>query len=102
MRGFDHHGRPVVVGDSSRENTWDADGNMNLLAFTLERAIRLMKPPVDKYVLIIRLGDTSPYNFSKKTDYLVGKILCRKNFSSVPPDHKPKLNPSSGRAVLSM
>jgi hypothetical protein len=65
VRGKDRFGRPVIVMDSSRENTFDANGNMLLLAYVLERAIRMMESPVDKYVIVIRLGDTSMFNFSK-------------------------------------
>ena len=65
VRGKDRHERPVIVMDSSRENTYDPDGNMLLLVHSLNRAIRTMRSPVDKYVIVIRLGDTSMFNFSK-------------------------------------
>lgn len=51
--------------DSSRENTRDAQGNMAALVFMLNRAIRLMRDPVRKYVVVVRLGDTSVFDFSK-------------------------------------
>jgi hypothetical protein len=59
LRGPDAFGRPVIVCDSSVENTWDLDGNMKALLFTLNRAIAQMKPPVQKYVIVIRLGETN-------------------------------------------
>lgn len=65
LKGKDRHGRPVLVLDSSRENTWDANGNMRALTYQLGRIIRWMEKPVEKYVLVVRLGDTSMFNFSK-------------------------------------
>jgi len=65
VRGIDRHGRPVVVLDSSKENTWDQNGNMRALVYTLNRALRKVEDPVDKYVLVVRLGETSMFNFSK-------------------------------------
>jgi len=59
VRGIDRFGRPVLVLDSSKENTTGLDGQMRLLAYQIERAIRLMKAPVDKYVVVIRLGETT-------------------------------------------
>jgi len=65
VRGKDRYGRPVLVLDSSKENTFEQEGNMRLLAYQLERAIRLMESNVDKYVIVVRLGETSMFNFSK-------------------------------------
>jgi hypothetical protein len=41
--GFDRHGRPVLVIDATKENTWDVDQNMRHLAWQMERCIRQMK-----------------------------------------------------------
>lgn len=65
VRGLDQYSRPVIVMDSSKENTHDMEGNMKGLMFTLNRAIDLMQPPVQKYVVVVRLGETSAFNFSK-------------------------------------
>jgi hypothetical protein len=65
LRGADRHGRPVIVLDSTKENTYDTVANMKLLTYTIDRAIRRMEPPVDKYVIVFRLSDLNIFNFSK-------------------------------------
>ncbi|KAH9247037.1 hypothetical protein BASA81_015375 [Batrachochytrium salamandrivorans] len=65
VRGLDQYSRPVIVLDPSKENTHNMEGNMKGLMFTLNRAIDSMQPPVQKYVVVVRLGETSAFNFSK-------------------------------------
>jgi hypothetical protein len=65
VRGLDQFHRPVVVMDSAKENTYDVEGNMKGLIFALNRALYQMQPPVEKYVVVIRLGGISMFNFSK-------------------------------------
>jgi len=65
IRGKDKWGRPVIVLDSSYENSKSFDGQMNFLTHSIERAIRMMDGDVQKYVVVVRLGETSPFNFSK-------------------------------------
>ncbi|GAB5356270.1 hypothetical protein AAMO2058_000276000 [Amorphochlora amoebiformis] len=59
VAGKDQYGRPVVVMDSSCENSSDHQGKIDNLLFNLEYAKRLMEGNVDKWVLFIYLDNFS-------------------------------------------
>ena len=55
----DRHGRPILVFDNSKENTWDAAANIRHLVFHLWRAVAALPPGVDKFCIFIHLADFS-------------------------------------------
>lgn len=55
----DRFGRPIIILESSKENTKDVDNQMRFLAWNLERATRRMQDGVDKFVVFINLSDFS-------------------------------------------
>jgi len=59
VAGKDKYGRPVVVMDSSCENSKDHQSKIDFLLFNLEHAKRLMEGSVDKWVLWIYLDNFS-------------------------------------------
>eukprot|EP00468_Gymnochlora_sp_CCMP2014_P010011 CAMPEP_0167747060 /NCGR_PEP_ID=MMETSP0110_2-20121227/4064_1 /TAXON_ID=629695 /ORGANISM="Gymnochlora sp., Strain CCMP2014" /LENGTH=358 /DNA_ID=CAMNT_0007631905 /DNA_START=24 /DNA_END=1101 /DNA_ORIENTATION=+ len=62
VAGKDKFGRPVIVMDSSVENSKDHNGKIQNLLFHLEHAKRLMPENVDKWVLFIYLDKFSFWN----------------------------------------
>lgn len=60
--GRDRFDREVIVFDNSVQNTSDADGQLNFLAWNLELAIHTMPDHVDKYVVFMHLGNFSIFN----------------------------------------
>lgn len=55
--GFDRHGRPVLVLDNTKENTWNIDQNMTHLAWQMERCVRQMGGGVQKILVFIKLEE---------------------------------------------
>lgn len=73
VAGRDAYGRPVIVMDSSCENSKDHAAKINFLLFNLEYAKMLMRGSVDKWVLFIYLDKFSfwsmpPMKTSKETN----------------------------------
>lgn len=52
-RGFDKLGRPVIYMTPARENSTDYEKNLQLIVYTVERAIDSMGPNVEQMVLIV-------------------------------------------------
>lgn len=52
-RGFDRLGRPVIYITPSRENSTNYEKNLQLIVYTVERAIDSMENDVEKLVLIV-------------------------------------------------
>lgn len=59
---FDKWGRPVLVMDSSVQNTSNIDDQQTFLAWNLDLACSLMNSNVDKYVIWINLDTFSIFN----------------------------------------
>lgn len=60
---YDRYNRPVLVFDSTVQNTADTNGHMQFLAWNLEFATRLCKPQVvDKYLVFIHLNNFTLFN----------------------------------------
>jgi len=55
ISGYDHFGRPVMIMDSSVQNTDSQKEQLRYLTFNLEKVDRMMKNGVEKYVLFIHL-----------------------------------------------
>lgn len=62
LPGFDRWGRPVLVLNNQVQNTNSIEDQMRFLAWSLELAIRLMPPEVDKYCIFIHLETFSFFN----------------------------------------
>lgn len=62
VSGKDRFGRPVVVLDSTVQNTEDREAHVRFLAFNLEHALRMAQAPVEKYVIFMHLTDFSLAN----------------------------------------
>lgn len=62
LGGTDRWGRPVLVMDNTVQNTSDVERQLRGLVFMLWRAMRLMPPGVDKYVVAINLTNFSLLN----------------------------------------
>jgi len=60
-RGVDQKGRPVIYMTPARENSTDYEKNLQLIVYTVERAIDSMGPNVEQLVLVVDFND-----FSKK------------------------------------
>lgn len=67
----DRHGRPIIVMDSSRENSKGHESQVRHLVWQLERAVRKMNPPiegqkpapfVEKYCVFIQMARHSIWN----------------------------------------
>jgi len=60
--GRDRHGRSVIVFDNSVQNTKDHVGQVRLLAYSLEFALRQCAPHSDKICLVVKLNNFSLLN----------------------------------------
>lgn len=59
VRGRDVYGRPVLVADSTVENTKELKGQLRHVMFNMERCCRVMRNPVQKLVLFVPLTNFS-------------------------------------------
>jgi hypothetical protein len=61
INGFDRHCRPILYIRPGRENTSSHTRQMQFFVLTVEKALQLMPPGVDKFVVIM---DFDGYSFS--------------------------------------
>jgi len=54
--GFDCWGRPIVIFDNGVQNTTNVDDQIIFVAWSLELAVRMMPPHVDKYLVFMNLS----------------------------------------------
>lgn len=83
-KGLSRNGRPIVYIRIGKENTWDANGNLVGLVYTLERAISQMVGDVCETISIIDCSGVGMMNapssgFVKLAVEIVGKHYPRRN-----------------------
>lgn len=85
--GLDRFGRPVIILDSSCENTTDVDAQMRFLTYNMERSIRRMRTSpndkVEKHVVFIYLDRFSIWNApgmgtTKRTISILSQFYCER------------------------
>jgi hypothetical protein len=62
VRGYDRNGHALVYITPARENTYDHDGNMKHLVYTLEKSIACMSTRPEKANKVVLLIDFEGFN----------------------------------------
>jgi hypothetical protein len=84
---FDRHGRPILILDSSAENTSDPKKQVRHVLYQMERVIRRMEASpnrdVEKQCVFVHLNDFSIWNCpsmsnSKQTVAILSKFFCER------------------------
>ena len=62
ISGVDQYNRPVIVMDNSVQNSTDYEEIQTFVAFSLDQAVDIMSPTVDKYLVFFNLKNFSLFN----------------------------------------
>ena len=62
ISGFDQYNRPIIILDNSVQNSSNYDESLTFVAFSLDQAVDIMPPTVDKYLVFFNLKNFSLFN----------------------------------------